>query len=121
MITDMIWNWINGEGLPEGEEANWDYLPAYRGWSLSLMRQGAKTDILGRTRRTAELRVTRRITVSSNTGRLNALREMEELRAWALAHPPAGYRVRSAEEPVLKSRSNSGTEDFVMTLEIKEV
>ena len=120
MLTERLWEWLNGEGLPEGETVNWDYLPAYRGWSASLVKQTTKTDILGGTRRTAELRVTRRITASSNAGRLNTLREMERLRAWALTHPPEGFRVRSGEEPALKSRSNSGTEDFVMTLEIRE-
>ena len=120
MLTEELFEWLGASPALNGEKLNLEYLPAFRGWALSAVKQNAKTDILGHVRRSAELQITRRTTVPGNRDRLEALRELEALKDWAAEHPLEGARVRCTAAPRFKARSSSGTEDFTMTLEIRE-
>ena len=120
MRTEELFEWLGASPALNGEKLNLRYLPAFRGWSMDVQAAGMKTDILGNRRQREEVSVTRRISVGGNADRLEAMRELETLKDWAAEHPPEGARVRCTAAPRFRSRGSSGTEDFVMTLEIRE-
>ena len=104
----------------EGEKVNLDYLPSCEGWSLTIQGRKTKTDILGNTWESVEINITRRKSISGNEDRLAIADELDNLRFWAKQNPPDGCRVILAGIAKPKSKSASGTEDFVLTLKLEE-
>jgi hypothetical protein len=71
--------------------------------------------------RGAEISITRRNSFAGNADRLTLVDELDNLRFWAKQNPPDGCRVILAGMSKPKSKSASGTEDFVLTLRIEEL
>ena len=99
-----------------GEPLNLNYLPAHKGWSLTVDEQTVRTDILGNRSTLRRLKITRRITVPDNEARLAVLSQLEDLAAWAEENPPQEGRARITGLPEFSSRGSSGTEDLSVTL-----
>ena len=78
------------------------------------------TDVLGNTWETVEIAITYRKSVSGNADRLNIIDMMDNLRFWAKQNPPDGCRVIPAGMSKPKSKSASGTEDFILVLKLEE-
>ena len=121
MNTRTIYNWLCASPLLQGEKVNFDYLPATSGWSFSTPRVKTHTDILGNTWESVEITITHRTSVSGNTDRLNIIDQLDNLRFWAKQNPPDGCRVILAGMSKPKSKSASGTEDFVLTLRVENL
>ena len=120
MTTRQIYEWLLAAPMLEGEKVNLDYLPAYEGWSLTMPGRKTKTDILGNARELVEINITRRKSISGNEDRLAIADELDNLRFWAKQNPPDNCRVILAGLAKPKSKSASGTEDFVLTLRVEE-
>ena len=116
MEIDLILSWL--EQCPSlcGEKLNWNFLPSYSGWSLSIPKAETRTDILGNRRERWQLKITRRYTIQSNEERLKIVETLENLAAWAKAHPPENARLKVSGHPEFTSRNNSGIEDISITL-----
>ena len=52
MQIDLILTWLNSAPQLSGEKLNWNYLPSYSGWSLTIPKAETRTDIIGNTRET---------------------------------------------------------------------
>ena len=50
MELRSIISWLSQAPQLIGEQLNWNYLPSYSGWSLTLPKAETRTDILGNTR-----------------------------------------------------------------------
>ena len=128
MTIRTLYEWLKSCPLLEEEKVNLDYLPSYAGWSLSVMKTTLHTDILGfvltitdiSITTITDISITHRISVSGNEDRLALLEQMDALRLWATENPPEGCRVIPAGISKPKSKSASGTEDFVLTLRVEE-
>ena len=120
MTTRELYEWLCASPLLENEKVNLDYLPSYEGWSLSTPRTKTSTDILGDTWETTEITITYRKSVAGNADRLAIIDMMDNLRFWAKQNPPDGCRVILAGMSKPKSKSASGTEDFILTLRLEE-
>ncbi len=120
MTIRTLYEWLKSCPLLEEEKVNLDYLPSYAGWSLSVLKTTLHTDILGFARTTTDISITHRISVSGNEDRLALLEQMDALRLWATENPPEGCRVIPAGISKPKSKSASGTEDFILTLRVEE-
>ena len=120
MTIRTLYEWLKSCPLLEEEKVNLDYLPSYAGWSLSVMKTTLHTDILGFVLTITDISITHRISVSGNEDRLALLEQMDALRLWAEENPPDGCRVILAGIAKPKSKSASGTEDFVLTLSVEE-
>ena len=120
MTIRTLYEWLKSCPLLEEEKVNLDYLPSYAGWSLSVMKTTLHTDILGFVLTITDISITHRISVSGNEDRLALLEQMDALRLWATENPPEGCRVIPAGISKPKSKSASGTEDFVLTLRVEE-
>ena len=120
MSTQEIYEWICAAPLLDGEKVNFDYLPSSAGWSVSTPKTKTITDILGDTWETTEITITYRKSVSGNADRLAIIDMMDNLRFWAKQNPPDGCRVILAGMSKPKSKSASGTEDFILTLKLEE-
>ena len=120
MNARKIYNWLCSAPMLEGEKLNLDYLPSSAGWSVTTPRVKTHTDILGDTWESAEVTVTHRTSVSGNADRLAIIDQLDNLRFWAKQNPPDGCRVILAGISKPKSKSASGTEDFVLTLKLEE-
>ena len=120
MTIRTLYEWLKSCPLLEEEKVNLDYLPSYAGWSLSVMKTTLHTDILGFVLTITDISITHRISVSGNEDRLALLEQMDALRLWAEENPPDGCRVILAGIAKPKSKSASGTEDFVLTLRVEE-
>ena len=120
METNTILEWLSQAPQLNGEPLNWNYLPSYAGWSLSVPKAEKNTDILGNVRSRWELRITRRLSVQSNAERLAVVALLEDLADWARSHPLPGSRLRVAGLPQFSSRSSAGTEDISITLILQE-
>ena len=99
-----------------GEPLNLNYLPAHKGWSLTVDEQTVRTDILGNRSTLRRLKITRRITVPDNEARLAVLSQLEDLAAWAEENPPQEGRAHITGLPEFSSRGSSGTEDLSVTI-----
>ena len=99
-----------------GEPLNLNYLPAHKGWSLTVDKQTVRTDILGNRSTLRRLKITRRVTVPDNEARLAVLKQLEDLAAWAEENPSQEGRARITGLPEFSSRGSSGTEDLSVTL-----
>ena len=120
MTIRTLYEWLKSCPLLEDEKVNLDYLPSYAGWSMSVLKTTLHTDILGFVRTTTDISITHRISVSGNENGLSLLEQMEARRLWAEENPPDGCRVILAGIAKPKSKSASGTEDFVLTLRVEE-
>ena len=121
MTTRNIYDWLCASPLLENEKLNLDYLPTSDGWSMTMPRRRTDTDILGNSWEVVEINITRRKSISGNEDRLAIADELDNLRFWAKQNPPDGCRVILAGIAKPKSKSASGTEDFVLTLRLEEL
>ncbi len=120
MEISAILSWLNSAPQLSGEKLNWNYLPSYSGWSLTIPKAETRTDILGNTRERWQLKITRRYTIQSNEDRLAVVEALEDLAVWAKANPPENARLKVSGLPEFTSRNNSGIEDISITLMLTE-
>ena len=121
MNSRVIYEWLCASPLLADEKLNLDYLPTDEGWSMTMPRRRTDTDILGNAWESVEISITRRKSISGNEDRLAIADELDNLRFWAKQNPPDGCRVILAGIAKPKSRSSSGTEDFVLSLKLVEL
>ena len=115
-----ILSWLKQCPVLDGEHFNFNYLSSYSGWSLTIPKAETRMDILGNRRERWQLKITRRYTIQSNEDRLAVVEALEDLAAWAKAHPPENTRLKVTGLPEFTSRNNSGAEDISITLTIEE-
>ena len=115
MISEIL-SWLQGAPQLSGEVLNWNFLPSFAGWSLTIPKSETRTDILGNSRTSLQLKITRRYSVQSNADRLEAFSALEDLAAWACENPPPGTRLKVSGLPEFTSRAGSGVEDISITL-----
>ena len=120
MQIDLILTWLNSAPQLSVEKLNWNYLPSYSGWSLTIPKAEIRTDILGNIRERWELKITRRYTIQSNEDRLRIAETLEDLAAWAKENPPEHTHLKVTGLPELTSRNNSGIVDISITLMLTE-
>ena len=120
MELRSIISWLSQAPQLSGEKLNWNYLPSYSGWSLTIPKAETRSDILGNTRERWQLKITRRYTIQSNEDRLRITETLEELAAWAKANPPKHTHLKVNGLPEFTSRNNSGIEDISITLVLTE-
>ena len=116
MRINEILIWLSACPVFAGEPLNLNYLPAHKGWSLTVDKQTVRTDILGNRSTLRRLKITRRVTVPDNAARLAVLAKLEDLAAWAEQNPPQEGRARVTGLPEFSSRGSSGTEDLSVTI-----
>ena len=119
MTVREIIQWLQPCPVFAGEPLNLNYLPAHKGWSLTVDKQAVRTDILGNRSTLRRLKITRRVTVPDNEARLAVLAQLEDLAAWAEENPPQEGRARITGLPEFQTRSSSGTEDFTVTFTLE--
>ena len=119
MISEIL-SWLSQAPQLYGEVLNWNYLPSFAGWSLTIPKSETRTDILGNSRTTLQLKITRRYSVQSNDDRLAVMETLEDLAAWAKANPPEHTHLKVTGLPEFTSRNNSGIEDISITLMLTE-
>ena len=117
---DMLLSWLAEAPQLNGESINWNYLPSYAGWSLTIPKSEIRQDILGNARTRLQLKITRRISVQSNADRLAVFSALEDLAAWACENPLPNTLLRVTGLPEFTSRNTSGTEDISITLILSE-
>ena len=120
MQIDFILTWLNSAPQLSGEQLNWNYLPSYSGWSLTVPKAETRTDILGNIRERWELKITRRYTIQSNEDRLRIAEMLEDLAAWAKENPPEHTHLKVTGLPEFTSRNNSGIEDISIMILLEE-
>ena len=120
MVTSAILSWLNTAPQLSGEKLNWNYLPSYSGWSLTIPKAETRSDILGNTRERWQLKITRRYTIQSNEDRLRVAEKLEDLAAWAKANPPENTQLKVTGLPAFNSRNNSGIEDISIPILLEE-
>ena len=116
MSIRVILTWLSACPVLGGEVINLNYLPAHKGWSLTVDKQTVRTDILGNRSILRRLKITRRVTVPDNAARLAVLAQLEDLAAWAEVNPPEIGNARITGLPEFQTRSSSGTEDLSVTI-----
>ena len=116
MRINEILTWLSACPVFAGEPLNLNYLPAHKGWSLTVDKQTVRTDILGNRSTLRRLKITRRVTVPDNAARLTVLSQLEDLASWAEANPPETGNARITGLPEFSSRGSSGTEDLSVTI-----
>ena len=134
-ISDIL-TWLSAAPQLSGEPLNFNYLPSYSGWSLTIPKAETRMDILGNRRELWQLKITRRYTVQSNEDRLRVVDTLEDLAAWAEENPPdlesrlpderpqapckrATVRRTALSESQFTSRNNSGIEDISITMNVE--
>ena len=120
MEISAILSWLNTAPQLSGEKLNWNYLPSYSGWSLTIPKAEARTDILGNIRVHWQLKITRRYTIQSNEDRLRIAETLEDLAAWAKANPPENTHLKVSGLSEFTSRNNSGIEDISITMFVEQ-
>ena len=120
MEIKSILSWLSTAPQLSSEKLNFNYLPSYSGWSLTIPKAETRTDILGNRREIWQLKIIRRHTIQSNADRLAVVEALEDLAAWAKAHPPEHSRLRISGLPEFTSRNNSGIEDISITIQLEE-
>ena len=120
MVIKTILEWLSQAPQLSGEKLNWNYLPSYSGWSLTIPKAEIRTDILGNIRERWQLKITRRYTIQSNEDRLRVAETLEDLAAWAKENPPENTHLKVTGLPEFTSRNNSGIEDISITLMLTE-
>ena len=119
MEIKTILSWLEQCPTLGGESLNWNYLPSYSGWSLTIPKAETRMDILGKRRERFQLKITRRDTIQSNEDRLAVVEALEDLAAWAAQNPPPGSRLRVSGLPEFISRNNSGIEDISIMMNVE--
>ena len=114
-----ILSWLEQCPVLEGNPLNFNYLPSYSGWSLTIPKAETRMDILGKRRERFQLKITRRDTIQSNEDRLAVVEALEDLAAWAAQNPPPGSRLRVSGIPQFISRNNSGIEDISIMMNVE--
>ena len=112
--------WLQGAPQLNGEVLNWNFLPSFAGWSLTIPKSETRTDILGNSRTSLQLKISRRYSVQSNADRLAVMETLEDLAAWAKENPPEGSHLKVTGLPEFTSRNASGIEDISITLMLTE-
>ena len=120
MEIDILLSWLEQCPSLGGEKMNWNFLPSYSGWSLTIPKAETRTDILGNFRERWQLKITRRSTIQSNEDRLAVVSTLEDLAAWAKANPPENTHLKVTGLPEFTSRNNSGIEDISITIQLEE-
>ena len=120
MEIDILLSWLEQCPSLGGEKMNWNFLPSYSGWSLTIPKAETRTDILGNRREWWQLKITRRYTIQSNEERLKIVETLKDLAAWAKANPPENTHLKVTGLPEFTSRNNSGIEDISITLMLTE-
>ena len=120
MEISAILSWLSQAPQLSGEKLNWNYLPSYSGWSLTIPKAETRTDILGNTRERWQLKITRRYTIQSNEDRLRIAETLEDLAAWAKENPPEHTHLKVTGLPEFTSRNASGIEDISITMLMTE-
>ena len=120
MEISAILSWLNAAPQLSGEKLNWNYLPSFSGWSLTIPKAETRSDILGNIRERWQLKITRRYTIQSNEDRLRVAEKLEDLAAWAKANPPENTQLKVTGLPEFTSLNNSGIEDISITLMLTE-
>ena len=120
MEIKTIISWLSAAPQLSGNPLNFNYLPSYSGWSLTIPKAETRMDILGNRRELWQLKITRRYTIQCNEDRLAVVESLETLAAWAKANPPAHMRLKVSGLPEFTSRNNSGIEDISITLSLSE-
>ena len=110
-IREII-TWLSDCPVLAGEPLIPNFLPAHKGWSLTVDKQTVRTDILGSRSAAQRLKITRRIAVPDSAARLAVFDQLENLAAWAKENPPPAGAVRITGLPEFSSRASSSTEDF---------
>jgi hypothetical protein len=118
-ISDIL-TWLSAAPQLSGEPLNFNYLPSYSGWSLTIPKAEIRMDILGNRRELWQLKITRRYTIQSNADRLAVVDTLEDLAAWAKENPPEHTHLKVTGLPEFTSRNNSGIEDISITLMLTE-
>ena len=119
MSIQEIMTWFGSSPILQGEKINYNYLPSYSGWSLTIPKAETRMDILGKRRERFQLKITRRDTIQSNEDRLAVVEALEDLAAWAAQNPPPGSRLRISGLPEFISRNNSGIEDISIMMNVE--
>ena len=119
MSVQKFISWLSSSPVLQGEKINWSFLPSYSGWSLAIPKAETRTDILGNRRELWQLKITRRYTIQSNEDRLAVVEALEDLAAWAKAHPPENSRIRISGIPEFTSRNNFGIEDISIMMNVE--
>ena len=112
--------WLEGSPVLQGEKINFNYLPSYSGWALSIPKAETRADILGNRRERWQLKITRRDTIESDADRLAVVRALEDLAVWAKANPPENAHLKVSGLPEFTSRNNSGIEDISIIIQLEE-
>ena len=120
MSIQELLTWLGNCPVLQGETINWNYLPSYSGWSLTIPQAETRRDILGNTRDRWQLKITRCDTIQHNADRLRIAETLEDLAAWAKANPPENTHLKVTGLPEFTSRNNSGIEDISITLVLTE-
>ena len=138
MSIQEISTWLGSSPILQGEKLNFSYLPSYSGWSLTIPKTETRADILGNRRELWQLKITRRCTIQSNEERFAVVEALEDLAAWAEAHPPelesgltgerpqaprrrASVRRTALSESQFTGRNNSGIEDISIIMNVESV
>ena len=119
MSIEELITWLEQCPVLHGEKLNWSFLPSYSGWSLTIPKAETHMDILGNCRELWQLKITRRYTIQSNEDRLAVVEALEDLAAWAKAHPPKNAHLKVVGLPEFTSRNNSGIEDISITMNVE--
>ena len=114
-----ILSWLKQCPVLDGEPLNFNYLPSYSGWSLSIPKAETRMDILGNRREFWQLKITRRYTIQSNADRLSVVEALEGLTAWAKANPTENMHLKVSGLPEFTSRNNSGIEDISIMMNVE--
>ena len=120
MEIKTILSWLSAAPQLSGEPLNFNYLPSFSGWSLTIPKAETRMDILGNRRELWQLKITRRYTIQCNEERLAVVEALEDLAAWAKANPPENTRLKVTGLPEFTSRNNSGIEDISITIQLEE-
>ena len=115
----MLRDWLSQCPILEGEAIHPDYLPAFEGWSFSITKSEQKQDILGNRVRILSVRVLLRRTIDDDEDRIRAIERLDALAAWAQENPPETVSARVRTVAAFSSRTNAGTEEFGILLELK--
>ncbi|MBO5543410.1 MAG: hypothetical protein J5949_02130 [Oscillospiraceae bacterium] len=117
----MLRDWLTECPILEGEAIHPDYLPAFEGWSFSITKSEQKQDILGNLVRILSVRVLLRRTIDDDEDRIRAIERLDALAAWAQENPPETGNTRVRTVAAFSSRTNAGTEEFGILLELKTI
>ena len=119
MTVRELRDFLQEAPILQGETLNLDFLPSYKGWSMSAPRTRLKTDILGNITYIRTLKLLRRCSPADNSDRLAALEELEALVLWACGHTPENTRITVTAPPAFRSRTQSGTEEVEAELKVE--